>query len=296
MPAIQTRKNKLPRRFSDLVAMMPPQAITDDVHHENVIQIIDQLMSLKKLSKGQEQYLETWVQLVGVYEASHHAIDTSDISGIALLTQLLEENDMNASDLARLLGVHASMGSKILKGERALTVEHVKTISECFCVDPKILIESSKLETSQNVVSVIKAKHPDLFLSGGVYDKHDDVLEGYPDRRLKEDCDIEDVIDDQLDRWTVRFSVGDVAVYQKLDMFGRMAVKGRHSNYGYSGYFKASVFDGEKWRNFKIWNFVDDRSYNTQAEMKDLKTRVMKIIREQAGNLVVWTKRTYELK
>jgi len=39
---------------------------------------------------------------------------------------------MSASDLARLLGVHTSMGSKILKGERSLTIEHVKKLAERF--------------------------------------------------------------------------------------------------------------------------------------------------------------------
>jgi HTH-type transcriptional regulator/antitoxin HigA len=140
MPAIQASKNKLPSRFSDLVAMMPPQAIMDDVQHENVLQLVDQLMSLKKLSKGQEQYLETWVQLVGVYEATHHAIDTSDMTGVSLLAQLLQDNDMNASDLARLLGVHASMGSKILKGERALTVEHLRKLSDRFLIKPDVFM------------------------------------------------------------------------------------------------------------------------------------------------------------
>lgn len=36
------------------------------------------------------------------------------------LRHLLAASDMNASDLARPLGVHASMGSKSLKGERSL--------------------------------------------------------------------------------------------------------------------------------------------------------------------------------
>ncbi len=41
---------------------------------------------------------------------------------------------MNASSLARLLGVHASMGSKILKGERSLTVDHLKLLAARFKV------------------------------------------------------------------------------------------------------------------------------------------------------------------
>ena len=49
---------------------------------------------------------------------------------------------MNASDLARLLGVHPSMGSKILKGERALTVDHLRKLTERFKVSPELSMEA----------------------------------------------------------------------------------------------------------------------------------------------------------
>ena len=111
-------KKNLPSRFEELVQFMPPQAIMDDVHYENTLEIIDWLMAAAKLTKGQALYLETLVQLVEAYEAERHAIDTSDLSGLASLKHLLQENGMNASDLARLLGAGPSMGSKILRGQR----------------------------------------------------------------------------------------------------------------------------------------------------------------------------------
>ena len=67
--------------------------------------------------------------------------DTSDLSGLDSLKHLLQENGMNASDLARLLGVHASMGSKILRGERALTVDHLKKLASRFKVRPGLFID-----------------------------------------------------------------------------------------------------------------------------------------------------------
>jgi HTH-type transcriptional regulator/antitoxin HigA len=94
--------------------------------------MIDRLMASGKLTKGQELYLETLVQLVQAYEASHQAIEAT--RGIDLLKHLMQEHGMNASDLARLLGVHASMGSKILKGDRALTVDHLKLLAAKFHV------------------------------------------------------------------------------------------------------------------------------------------------------------------
>ena len=111
---------------------MPPQAIVDDAHYENTTEMIDRLMASGKLTQGQESYLETLVQLVQAYEASHHTIDTR--KGFATLKHLVDENGMSASDLARLLGVHVSMGSKILKRERALTVDHLKMLSARFKV------------------------------------------------------------------------------------------------------------------------------------------------------------------
>jgi HTH-type transcriptional regulator/antitoxin HigA len=140
MPTTRTANQKLPRSFNALVAEMAPQALMDDVHYDNTIEMIDRLMADGKLTKGQELYLETLVQLVQAYEAKHHAIDTDDLTGIDALRHLLAENDMNASDLARLLGVHASMGSKILKGERSLTVEHLRTLTDRFKVRPELFM------------------------------------------------------------------------------------------------------------------------------------------------------------
>ena len=131
----------LPGRFADIVHLLPPQAIQDDVHYENTVEIIDRLMTMGKLTKGQAIYLETLVQLVQAYEAEHHAIDTSGISGLDSLKHLLEENGMNASDLARLLDIHPSMGSKILRGERSLTVDHLRKLCGQFKVNPRLFLD-----------------------------------------------------------------------------------------------------------------------------------------------------------
>jgi HTH-type transcriptional regulator/antitoxin HigA len=131
----------LPARFEQLVQMMPPQAVQDEVQYENTLEVIDQLMAVAKLTKGQTLYLETLVQLVQAYEAEHHALDPSGLTGLDSLKHLLQENEMNASDLARLLGVHPSLGSKILKGERSLTVDHIRKLAERFKVRPGLFLD-----------------------------------------------------------------------------------------------------------------------------------------------------------
>ena len=134
-------KEPLPRQFEELVRMLPPQAIQDDVQYANTLGVIDRLMAIAEATKGQAVYLETLVQLVQAYEAEHHAIETADISGLDSLKHLLNENGMNASDLARLLDVHASLGSKILTGERSLTVEHIRKLAVQFKVSPSLFLD-----------------------------------------------------------------------------------------------------------------------------------------------------------
>ena len=140
MPTTKSTQEKLPGRFADLVRLMPVQALMDDMHYGNMLEMIDRVMAAGKLTQGQELYLETLVQLVQAYEAQRHGIDTTDLSGVDALRQLLAENNMSASDLARLLGVHVSMGSKILKGERSLTVEHLRKLAGRFKVRAELFM------------------------------------------------------------------------------------------------------------------------------------------------------------
>jgi antitoxin component HigA of HigAB toxin-antitoxin module len=149
MPTTSSANERLPRRFEDLVRLMPPQAIMDDAHYENALERIDRLMASGKLTRGQEVYMETLVQLVQAYEARCHAIDTADLDGIDALRHLLAENHMNNSDLARLLGLHASMGSKILTGERALTVQHMLKLADRFNVRPELFMPRSRRDQAR---------------------------------------------------------------------------------------------------------------------------------------------------
>jgi HTH-type transcriptional regulator / antitoxin HigA len=49
--------------------------------------------------------------------------------------------DGKGDSFARLLAVHASMGSKILRRERALTVDHLRKLAARFRVSPQLLVD-----------------------------------------------------------------------------------------------------------------------------------------------------------
>lgn len=142
--SIQAKPRKprpLPSSFDQLVRLMPPRAIADDQHHQDTLEMIDRLMQIDDLSQGQADYLETLLELAESYEARSHPIETSRIRGRRMLKYVLEESGMSASDLARLVGVHPTMGSKILKGERRLTWEHAKALSGHFKVAPALFMD-----------------------------------------------------------------------------------------------------------------------------------------------------------
>jgi hypothetical protein len=97
--------------------------------------------------------------------------------------------------------------------------------------------------------------------------------------------------------YLVVFERGDVALYYRLDMFGRAAIAGHHPNYGFSGYFKASVFDGKKWRAFKIFDFVleKDRHFSNHGDRASVYQRLAALIQTRAGCTLRWGNRAYEM-
>ena len=135
-----TINKHLPGKLADLVGVKIPVAIADEKEYGETLKLIDRLMTLPKPTKGQSLYLQTLADLVHCYEEKHHAINTSDITPLDVLKSLMEEHNMNASDLARLLGVHVSLGSKLLKGDRALTIDHIKILAKHFRLAPAVFI------------------------------------------------------------------------------------------------------------------------------------------------------------
>src|ERR1043165_118138 len=106
---------KMPKTFEGLCRMLPPRPIHDEADYDNAIEMLDSIVGFD-LNEDQLDYLMVMTTLVGEYEDEHHAIDTSDATGLEALKFLLEQNDMTASDLGTLLG-NRSLGSKILRGE-----------------------------------------------------------------------------------------------------------------------------------------------------------------------------------
>jgi len=86
----------------------------------------------------------------------------------------------------------------------------------------------------------------------------------------------------------LRVNAGDVYVYRQDSSQGGSNRGGHHTNYGYSGFFKASVFDGKKWRNLKLDTFIQRESlaYDFQYDAENVAHMVMQVIAQRQGSRV----------
>jgi HTH-type transcriptional regulator/antitoxin HigA len=62
------------------------------------------------------------------------------IKGVDMLKHLLDENNLAAADLSRILGGSRNLGSMILRGDRNLTLTHVRKLAAHFKVSPELFV------------------------------------------------------------------------------------------------------------------------------------------------------------
>jgi HTH-type transcriptional regulator/antitoxin HigA len=128
---------RLPNDYAGLCWVLMPRPIHDKVEFQNVTEITD-AMAGRKLTSDQEDYFDLLCRLIEDYEKER--IDPPKVTALEALQHLLEAHGMSAADLARLLGVHRTLGAMLLRGERKLTLNHVRTLSRQFGVSADVFL------------------------------------------------------------------------------------------------------------------------------------------------------------
>jgi antitoxin component HigA of HigAB toxin-antitoxin module len=132
---------QLPTDFNELVRnVYTLRPIHDDVEYGNVGEILDVLaVNEDRLNTDQRDFLEALTALIEQYDRAQEPLCASRITGLEALKFLLKENDMNGSDLGRLLG-HRTAGSAILRGKRKLTIAQIRKLAGHFSVDASLFL------------------------------------------------------------------------------------------------------------------------------------------------------------
>ena len=138
------RYEDVPKTYDQLCALHPLRPIHNALELDHATEMID-ILAGRDLNADQADYLDVLSTLVEAYENAHDPLDDPAICGLDALRALLDDHGMSATDLAHLLGVHRSMGSKLLKGERALTARHLKMLSDRFKVSADLFLDCQNM-------------------------------------------------------------------------------------------------------------------------------------------------------
>ena len=130
---------RLSKDYAGLCRMLTPRTIHDKVDFANVTEITD-AMAGHKLTADQEDYFDLLCRLIEDYEKENAQLGTAKVTALDALQHLLDAHDMSAADLARLLDVHRTLGAMILRGERQLTLAHVRTLAKHFSVSADLFL------------------------------------------------------------------------------------------------------------------------------------------------------------
>ena len=129
--------SRLPKEYQGLCRILTPRPIHDKVGLHNVTELTE-AMAGHSLTEDQEDYFDLLCRLIEEYEKEH--IDAPQVTVREALVHLLDAHSMTAADLARLLGVHLTLGAMILRGERKLTLKHVRTLTRHFGVSADLFL------------------------------------------------------------------------------------------------------------------------------------------------------------
>ncbi len=129
----------IPKTYRELCEVYLPRPIHNDVEDEEATAMMLGLAVFSRLNAEQRDYLDVLTELVDEYDKGKK-IRRPKVTGLDALRHLLEANDMSAADLARLLGVHRTLGAMILRGERQLTLAHVRALARRFKVSADLFL------------------------------------------------------------------------------------------------------------------------------------------------------------
>ena len=129
----------LPKDYTGLCQRYVPRPLHDATDYAAARRAIEPLLGFEeRLTADQVDYLEA----VSSFIEAHDQARVKWPRGTTLdtLKFLLEQHGMSAADLSRVLGGDRSMGPKLLRGERRLTVDHIRTLARHFHIEPGVLL------------------------------------------------------------------------------------------------------------------------------------------------------------
>jgi HTH-type transcriptional regulator/antitoxin HigA len=138
-PKSKLRFRDLPKDYENLCRLLLPRPIRDAVDYANVAEVAD-AMALwpDDFTRDQRDYFDLLCSLLEEYDREN--VKWPRLRGADMLKHLLGEHGHTAADLSRILGGSRNLGAMLLRGERNLTLSHIRKLAAHFKLSPEVFI------------------------------------------------------------------------------------------------------------------------------------------------------------
>lgn len=119
-----------------LVAIWPPHLIRDDADYDAAVDIIYPLSAKAELGNpldaGEMMYVDVVAELLGAYDKEHNSFPLTDLPLSDRLNCIMEQHDLNQSEIAEIAGISRGNMSDVMAGRRELSKESIKRLAKHF--------------------------------------------------------------------------------------------------------------------------------------------------------------------
>jgi HTH-type transcriptional regulator/antitoxin HigA len=133
---LNTKKTRVEDSYLALVKEFPLRPLRNDEEHEAAIWMTDRLLSRKKLTVAEEDYLQVLFDIIQAYEEEHDPI--LPVPDDVMLQSLIEAKCVTQAQVAKEAGIAQSTISAVLSGKRKLTRAHIAKLAAYFRVKPDV--------------------------------------------------------------------------------------------------------------------------------------------------------------
>jgi HTH-type transcriptional regulator / antitoxin HigA len=131
----------VPKRYRELCQVYLLRPVHDDREDAAAAEMMNALAVFEKLNTDQRDYLDALTEFVDAYDKTRLKENPwPEVSGLDALKHLLADHELTGADLSRILGGSRNLGAMILRGERKLTLGHVRRLAKHFNVSPELFI------------------------------------------------------------------------------------------------------------------------------------------------------------
>ncbi len=128
----------VPEGYRELCAFYLPRPVHSAAEAKEATAMLEALAGFP-LNEDQSDYLEAVAHFLDEYDRARNPPPAKPAAG-DVLASLLEERGLTAADLSRILGTSRNVGGMLLRGERRLTLDHIRTLGRHFGVSPAVFI------------------------------------------------------------------------------------------------------------------------------------------------------------